>query len=80
MFSRCSMLLPRIQSLAILFICAALAIAGWKALAPRGGSSDEASVRSGGGSASAGRGELTIPVEIVVSGEEPRLREIRVSR
>jgi hypothetical protein len=27
-----------------------------------------------------GRGELTIPVEIVEAGEEPRFREIRVSR
>jgi len=75
------MQLDRLQFLGILLICAAMAVAGWKTVVARGGASaGGASVRSEASGASLGRGELTIPVEIVISGEEPRLREIRVSR
>lgn len=75
------MLLARLQSLGILLICAALAVAGWKTVAARrAGQVVGGGDTPGAAAVSPGRGELTIPVEIVVSGEEPRLREIRVSR
>jgi hypothetical protein len=53
-------------------------VAGWKVFAGRaaddGGAPSAVSVVP-----AAGRGELTIPVEIVEFGEEPRLHQVRVS-
>lgn len=73
------MLLDRLQSLGILLICAAMSVAGWKTLSARSAPTGEA-VRPTSAAASPARGELTIPVEIVESGEEPRFREVRVNR
>jgi hypothetical protein len=72
------MLLDRIRNTGIALICVALAVAGWKVFAGRaaddGGAPSAVSVVP-----AAGRGELTIPVEIVEFGEEPRLHQVRVS-
>lgn len=73
------MLLDHLQSLGILLICAAMSVAGWKTLSARSAPSGDA-LRPASSAASPGRGELTIPVEIVESGEEPRFREVRVTR
>lgn len=73
------MLLDRLQSLGILLICAAMSVAGWKTLSARSAVSGDA-VRPVSVAVAPGRGELTIPVEIVESGEEPRFHEVRVTR
>ena len=73
------MLLDRLQSLGILLICAAMSVAGWKTLSARSAVSSDA-VRPVSATLSPGRGELTIPVEIVESGEEPRFHDVRVTR
>jgi hypothetical protein len=73
------MLLDRIRNTGIALICVAFSLAAWKSFAgraanPGGAAPPVASVTA------AGRGELTIPVEIVESGEEPRLHQVRVTR
>ena len=73
------MLFERLQSLGILLICAAMSVAGWKTLSARSSRSGDA-VRPASATVVPGRSELTIPVEIVESGEEPRFREVRVTR
>jgi hypothetical protein len=73
------MLLDRLQSLGILLICAAMSVAGWKSLSARSAAPVDA-IRPVSAGVSPGRGELTIPVEIVESGEEPRFRDVRVTR
>jgi len=72
------MLLDRIRNTGIALICVALSVVAWKVLAARG-ADDEAVPSSVAVAPVAGRGELTIPIEIVEFGEEPRLHQVRVS-
>ena len=75
------MLLERIRNTGIVLIGAAMSVAAWKTLAGNSvaAAADE-SIRSISTALPGGRGELTIPVEIVESGEAPRLHEVRVTR
>ncbi len=72
------MLLDRIRNTGIALICVALSVVGLKVLAVRV-ADDESVPSSVAVVPAAGRGELTIPVEIVEFGEEPRLHQVRVS-
>lgn len=67
------MLIERIRLAGIAMICAAISLATWKTfgLGMAGQVPDEGAV--------AGE-DLTIPIEIVVAGEEPRLHEVRIPR
>ncbi|WP_193211546.1 hypothetical protein [Luteolibacter marinus] len=67
------MLLARIRFAGIAMICAALSLVVWKTRFQR------TQPDRGAGSGEARR-ELTIPVEIVEAGEEPRLHEVRLLR
>jgi hypothetical protein len=75
------MLLERIRNTGIALIGAAMSVAAWKSFAgtPVAASRDE-SIRPVSSGSPGGRGDLTIPVEIVESGEAPRFREVRVTR
>lgn len=67
------MLLERIRLAGIAMICAAISLAAWKVFG-RG------MAGATPGAEAAAREDLTIPIEIVVAGEEPRLHEVRVPR
>ena len=67
----------RIRNLGFALIGAAISLAAWKSVAVN---SLEAANGEPVGPESPNRRVLTIPVEIVETGEEPRLHEIRVSR
>lgn len=75
------MLLERIRIAGISMIVAAISVTGWKSFAgaPVEASFDE-EASSAATSSPSSKGVLTIPVEIVESGEAPRLHEVRVTR
>jgi hypothetical protein len=75
------MLLERIRIAGISMIVAAISVTGWKSFAgARVEASFDEEARAAGPSSPISRSVLTIPVEIVESGEAPRLHEVRVTR
>jgi hypothetical protein len=75
------MLVERTRIAGIALIAAALAVTIWKTFAagPEMLARDE-SIRSVSTAPAGGAAELTIPVEIVETGEAPRFHEVRVTR
>jgi hypothetical protein len=74
-------LLERIRMVGVALIVAALSVSAWKTL----GGSRQLVAREGPATAvppamPGARAEWTIPVEIVETGEAPRLHEVRVNR
>lgn len=75
------MLLERIRIVGIALIVAALSVSAWKTLGVnRALASREEPAVSVPVAPPGVRAEWTIPVEIVETGEAPRLREVRLTR
>lgn len=75
------MLLERIRMVGVALIVAALSVSAWKTLgANRQLVAREVPAPAVPAAMPGARAEWTIPVEIVETGEAPRLHEVRVNR